>query len=627
MKKIALIEIKSKAGNVFEVSKMPRLGLPGLGAYLEEAGYDVALYAATVEKLKWHEILQADLVGLSTISVTSMDSYRVADFLRSWGIPVVIGGIHASLLHEEALQHADYVMRGEADFTFPALLKCLENGEEPVNVRGVSYWKNGAMVHNPELETRVNMDDLPIPNLKLFVQGSPLLPFQAVPVATSRGCPFDCTFCCVTQMFGRRYRHRSVELILEELARYQGKHIFFCDDNFAAHPGHTKQMLQALLDSKIKLKGWGAQFRVESARDDELLTLMRRTGGNIAYIGLESINPETLEAYNKKQCVEDIQESIRRFHDYRVRVHGMFVLGSDSDTLDTIRETAEFALETRLDTVQFMVLTPLPGTALYYQMEKEGRILTRDWDYYDGMHVVFQPALMSPRELQEGMMQAYRRFYAPWKIFQNTFLTGWQSSLYRGIGSYLVNRIAPYYRWYDQVLSYLQQETKPHQEPWRKEPRREETCQEQAWEGFQQETVAVKLLGAAGRKNRKAEALEILTSENRGIFYVKLRGFLDKMNLTALNRTLKEMVPPRCLRLVVNTEEVDFASQKTTRAFTRLINRLSKRFSRLQLQIGNKQKSIMRESCLKKTLKFTCFAEPRLVSDIPHVNDRFKKDR
>ncbi len=605
MKKIALIEIKSKAGNVFEVSKMPRLGLPALGAHLKEAGYDVSLYAGAVEKLKWKEILEADLVGLSIISVTSTDSYRVAGYLRSRGIPVVIGGIHASLMQEEALQHADYVIRGEADFTFPALLECLQKGEEPSDVAGVSYWKNGEMVHNPGLGAWVNMDDLPIPDLSLFVQGSPLKPLQAVPVATSRGCPFDCTFCCVTQMFGRQYRYRSVELVLEELSRYQGRSIFFCDDNFAAHPRHTKEMLRGMLERKIKLRGWGAQFRVESARDDELMTLMRRTGGDIAYVGLESINPETLEAYNKKQSVEDIKESIRLFHDYRVRVHGMFVLGSDSDTLDTIRETAEFALETRIDSVQFMVLTPLPGTVLYHQMEKEGRLLTRDWELYDGMHVVFQPARMTPEELQGGMYQAYRRFYSLRNVFSNTFLTGWQSSLYRGIGSHMVRQLYPYYKWYDQVLGRLQQELKP-----------------------EQKSVEIKVLGAVDSPDQgKEAALEVLTSENRGIFYVKLRGLLNKMNLAQLNRTLKDMIPARCLRLVVNTEELSFSSQKTTADFTRWINRLSKRVSRLQLQIGEKQKGMMRGSYLNKILKFACFSEPRLVSDLPQVQDPFSKDR
>ncbi len=602
MKKIALIEIKSKAGNVFEVSKMPRLGLPILGTQLRNAGFDVSLYAGSVEKLRWKEILKADLVGLSIISVTSSDSYRVAGYIRSNGIPVVIGGIHASLRYEEALRYADYVVRGEADFTFPALMSCLVNGEEPVDVPGVSYWKNDQMVHNPGLEQWVDVDELPIPDLDLFVQGSPLRPLQAIPVATSRGCPFNCTFCCVTQMFGRQYRYRSVELVLEELSRYRGKPIFFCDDNFAAKPSHTKEMLQGLLDRNIKLNGWGAQFRVESARDDELLDLVRRTGGNIAYVGLESINPETLESYQKKQTVEDIKECIRRFHDYRIRVHGMFVLGSDSDTPETIRETAEFALETRIDSVQFMVLTPLPGTVLYQQMEEEGRILTRDWELYDGMHVVFQPARMSPQELQQGMYQAYRHFYAHRNILSNLFLTGWQSSYYRAVGNILINRLTPYYKWYVQALIRLQQDLKTEEHP-----------------------IEVKVLGALDNDGQPKEALQVLTSEERGIFYVRLRGFLNKMNLAELNRDLKDMVPPRCLRLVVNTEELMFSSRKTINAFTRLINRLSRRASRLQLQIGKKQEELIREAYLKKILKYTWFSKPYLAGDVPRFPDRYKK--
>ena len=176
----------------------------------------------------------------------------------------------------------------------------------------------------------------------------------------------------------------------------------------------------------------------------------------ISLIGLESINPATLEAYNKQQSLDDIEEGIRRFHDYGVRIHGMFVFGSDSDTVQTIRDTVDFALKMRIDSVQFLMLTPLPGTPLFKQLESEGRLITKEWDLYDGHHAVFQPALMSPEQLQEESFKAFKRFYSMSHIFQNTMLTGWGSSLYRGVGWWLVKRFEKQNRWYDQILERLQ---------------------------------------------------------------------------------------------------------------------------------------------------------------------------
>ena len=161
-----------------------------------------------------------------------------------------------------------------------------------------------------------------------------------------------------------------------------------------------------MIDRQIGLKGWGAQVRVEVARDEELLQLLQRAGCKIVYIGLESINPATLENYNKQQTVEDINLSIRRFHQHGIRVHGMFVFGSDFDTVQTIRDTVDFALKARVDSVQFLTLTPLPGTPLL-KAGSGGRLLTRDWELYDGHHAVFQPALMTPEQLQEETVKAF----------------------------------------------------------------------------------------------------------------------------------------------------------------------------------------------------------------------------
>ena len=560
MKKIILIEPKTKKGHVYSTVCMPRLGLPLLGTQLKDAGYDVKIYVEQSDALPWPKLLGADLVGISTTTSTSREAYRIPGYLRSQNITVVIGGIHATFMPEEALQYADYVVRGEADFTFLSLVRSLENGELPEDIPGISYWHNGEAKHNPGQEGWVDVNELPIPDLTLLDHYKQM---RAIPVMTSRGCPYNCIFCSVTPMFGRGYRNRTKESILQELSLYKGRSVFFCDDNFTADPKHTKQMLREMLDQKIKLKGWGAQMRVEAARDEELLELMRRTGGDIVYIGFESINPLTLEYYNKKQSVEDIRKCIQKFHEYGIRIHGMFVFGSDQDTVETIRETADFALEMRIDSVQFMILTPLPGTPLFKKLDSEGRLLTKDWELYDGHHVVFQPAQMSAGELQEETVKAFKRFYSVKNIFQNFMLTGWGSALYRGLGWWLVKIFDKQNRWYRNALEQLQNKSVS--------------------------TRAVPLLyrriQVSKQENVGATAgnlLKIYISENNGVFYLRLKGLLNRFTLKELKHTLKNLLPQRCFHLVVNTEGL-YLSEKSTKNFALFLERLGKRVNRLQL--------------------------------------------
>ena len=560
MKNITLIEPQASGGHVFSKTRMPRTGLPLLGTQLKNAGYNVSIYVGPASAMPWEKIMEADLVGISTLTPTSREAYRIAAYLRDNKIPVVIGGIHATFLPDEAMQYADYVIRGEADFTFPALVDCLHKGTSPHAIQGLSYRKGEEIIHNPNVSEWVDVNELPIPDLSLFSMGGPNR--GAVPVMTSRGCPFNCTFCSVTPMFGRGYRYRSTENVLKELSLYEGRHIFFCDDNFAADRRRSMELLQGMIDRKIKLKGWGAQLRVEASRDDELMSLMRRTGGNIVYLGLESINEDTLKAYNKKQSVEDIANAIRRYHAYGMRVHGMFVLGGDDDTVETIRETVDFALRLRIDTVQFLMLTPLPGTPLFEKLEAEGRLLTRDWELYDGHHAVFQPARMTAEQLQQETVRAFQRFYAPGHILQNVFFTGWASALYRGLGWLLVHRLVRETRWYPRFLQQFQSED-------RRVPLLYRRVSTQVGNKLQAESPG--------------SHLKIFIAESRGVFYVRLRGFLDRLTLKEIKRSLQGHLPNRFFQLVVDTKELNFSSERATRSFTRLLNRLQKRAHRLQL--------------------------------------------
>ena len=382
---------RSREDHVYKSVRMPRLGLPLLGARLKEAGYRVELYLGTGETLPWPKIVDADFVGISTITATSSEAYRIAGYLRSRGQTVVLGGIHPHFMPDEALNHADYVMRGEADLTIVPLLRALEREQLPWDVPGVSFRNGREVIHNPCATEAVELDPLPTPDFTLF-RGQK--PFRTVPVITSRGCPYNCNFCSVTLMFGRRYRFRNTENVLKELAAYRGRSVFFCDDNFTANPARSKELFRGMLDEKIGLKSWGAQMRVEASRDPEMLELMRRSGGDMAFVGLESINPATLAALNKQQSVEDVRECVRRFHDSGIRVHGMFIFGSEADTVQTIRDTVDFARDAQIDSQQFAILTPQPGTPLFQQLESEGRLLPGSGPFTTAITLFFsQPDL------------------------------------------------------------------------------------------------------------------------------------------------------------------------------------------------------------------------------------------
>ena len=564
MEKIVLIEPKTRKGHVYRTTQMPRLGLPLLGTQLKEAGYHVNIYVAGSDALPWKKILQADLVGISTTTSTSREAYKIAGYLRSQNIPVVMGGIHATFMPEEALQYADYIVRGEADHTFLELVRTLEEGAYPEDIPGVSYWRDGRAIHNPPRQGWVDLEELPITDLTLL---NCYKKIRAIPVMTSRGCPFNCIFCSVTPMFGRRYRCRSNEQVLQELSFYKGRHVFFCDDNFTADLKRTKEILKKMLEQKINLKGWGAQVRVEAAKDEELLELMRLTRGNIVYIGFESINPSTLESFNKKQSIEDIQECIRKFHEYGIRIHGMFIFGSDEDTIQTFRDTVDFAIKMRIDTVQFMILTPLPGTPLFKKLESEGRLLTKDWELYDGHHVVFQPAKMSAWQLQKETVKAYMRFYSLKHLFQNLPLTGWGSALYRGVGWYLVKSFRKENYRYSYILEQLQNSSYKAQNV----PLLYRRIQVLNWKHLEEKTAG-----------NTSSLLKIYLSENNGIFYLRLKGLLNKFTLKELNRTLKSLLPQRCYQLVVNAEGLYF-SEKSIKSFSLFLERLCKRVNRMQL--------------------------------------------
>jgi len=436
MKRIALIEPRSVGYHVFSKFSMPRVGLPLLGTILRNAGYEVKCYAEDLAKLTlqdYWDISRSDLIGISTISFTAPRAYRLATMLRAARKPIVMGGVHPTFMPEEALKYSDYVIRGEGDEALLELIRCLEGRGSLDQVKNLSFRDGGQTIHNPMRPLLEDLDSLPTPDLSI-VKGAENLVIK--PVVTSRGCPFDCMFCSVVPMFGRNHRCLSPERALQEITAYTPGSVFIGDDNFTANRERAKQILRLMIENKVKTS-WTGQVRTDVVKDPELLYLMKRSGCYTVHIGFESINEATLKAYNKKQSVEDIRRSIRILHKRGIRIHGMFVLGSDEDDLRTVRDTVRFAKSNHVETAQFMVLTPLPGTRLYDKLEQEGRIFSKNWSLYDGQHVCFHPKKMTAYQLQKKSFGGMKKFYS----FHRWFEALWRFQLWTAFIRVVANRL------------------------------------------------------------------------------------------------------------------------------------------------------------------------------------------
>jgi len=379
--------------------RMPLMGPLSLGTILKEHGHEVSVlvegdHRALSRDGELHPSLrEADVVGLSAMTPTAPRAYEIADAVhaRAPGARVIIGGPHVTFLPEEALEHADVVVRGEAE---PVITEALDS--------------SGGIVQGRPVE---DLDTLPIPDLGLLGRWAAKVRFM--PVSTSRGCPYNCTFCSVTRMFGRRYRFRSVQAVIEEVERRvrEGhRRLFFCDDNFAADRGRVIAIMEELMRRQVPVS-WYAQVRAEVGLDRELVGLMARSGCGLVYVGLESANPRTLEAYNKRQSVEEMAASIQAFHEAGIGVCGMFVVGSDEDDAESLERTLRFSLQHGLEYAQFALLIPLPGTPLLEELKRKNRLVERDWRLYDGTHVVFRPLHFTCLELQKHVLSLWERFY------------------------------------------------------------------------------------------------------------------------------------------------------------------------------------------------------------------------
>ena len=365
-----------------------RLNLPTIAA-LTPKEWDVEILDARVKPVDYNANI--DIVGITGFTSEVPGAYEIADNFRKKGVTVVMGGVHVSAMPDEALQHANAVVIGEAELVWHKLL---------------DDFKKGELKPRYKADRLCDMKNMAIPRRELLDRKmySGYYTLQA-----TRGCPFNCDYCAVTAFFGNEFRIRQVDEVIEEIKGFNSKEFFFMDDNIVGRPKYAKELFRRLIPLNVI---WGSQASITMAKNLELLQLYAKSGGKYAFIGFESLSQKNLEKMNKGwNSAEGYKEAIRKIHDAGINIVGSFVFGLDEDDPSVFRNTFDFIMETRLDAAQFHILTPLPGTVTYRTLEKEWRIIDRDWGKYHTGEVVFQPKGMTAEQLQSGYYWIFRKTY------------------------------------------------------------------------------------------------------------------------------------------------------------------------------------------------------------------------
>ncbi len=391
----ALIEANSPLFRPIKYSLFPPLGLATLAGYLD-AGDEVSVTDEHVEKLDLND--HPELVVIQVYITSAYRSYRIADHYRSRGSYVVLGGLHVTSRPAEAAEHADTIFLGPGEDTWPEFLRDYRNGRAKTRYQ--------SHVRTLNCMPRIRRD--------LIKRHLYLVPNSIV---VSRGCPHACDFCYKVAFFkgGRSYYAQSVDASLAEIERLPGRHLYFLDDHLFAN----RRFAAALFEGMRGMgRIWQAAGTVNSIMEPDLMEKAAACGLRSLFVGFETLNPANLRLEHKLQNF-DSGRAARRLHDLGIMVNGSFVFGMDNDDESVFGRTVEWAVSQGIETATFHILTPYPGTVLHKRMERQGRLLHRNWDLYDTRHCVFQPAKLKPQQLEAGYRRAYGEFYQ-WKtIFRS----------------------------------------------------------------------------------------------------------------------------------------------------------------------------------------------------------------
>jgi len=331
---------------------------------------------------------ECDVVAISCLTSNAYRGYRIADSFREKGKIVVMGGIHPSLLPDEALEHADTVVIGEAEGVWEKILDDIESG----NLQERYHEPN------PDLDRYIPKDFSTLSKKRMY---------NLVPLQTSRGCPYNCDFCCVTDIFGKKITLIPVKHIVRDIKESGARNFIFLDDNIIGNQKYARELFTALIPLKIR---WVGQSSISFARNIEIMELAKKSGCRGLFIGLESVLETNTNKYKKLKSLEDTQQSIKKILKMGILIQASVIFGFDEDTHETFGETIKFLVKNRISLASINALTPYPGTRVFEQLKEAGRLLHEKWEYYDHHTVVFKPKNMTPLELQIGKIKAKSDF-------------------------------------------------------------------------------------------------------------------------------------------------------------------------------------------------------------------------
>jgi radical SAM superfamily enzyme YgiQ (UPF0313 family) len=389
---------------------MPQLTL-GIISALTPPDIEVDVVEEEIQEIDFNK--HYDLVGITCMTASASRAYQLSSVFRKKGAKVVLGGIHPTVMPDEAIANCDCVVMGEAEGCWDELLKDFKNN------RLKRFYRS------------FNFDMTRFPIAKLNHNHTP---FHVSPILCTRGCPFNCEFCSVTDLYGKKMRHRKIQDVLKEIATRGSKKLFFLDDNIMGDVKFAEELFTGLAD--LNIHWWVGQASISSAKHETLLRLAKKSGCVGLFIGIESVASDNLKRLRKgPDDAKKYSQAINVVRDAGILFHASLVFGLDGDDKTIFEKTLNFLGKNRITSATFNILTPYPGTAVFRRFKKEGRLLNENWNDYNHRTVVFRPQNMTPEELAEGFLWMAKNFYSRTSVltrfFQNLnhpvlyFLTSW----------------------------------------------------------------------------------------------------------------------------------------------------------------------------------------------------------
>jgi len=395
---------------LFDTSTIsPPLGL-GIIAGLTPKDWDIEILDENFEEFKFKE---ANLVGITTLTSAANRAYEISEIYRKKGIKTILGGIHVSMRPEEAKKYADAIVTGEAEGIWGKVLNDFQENNLQKEYKG-------------EL---LSLENAVWPRRDLFHPG-----YEYSNIQTTRGCPMNCDFCSVHTFNGNKYRQRPVEDVLDELETIEGEHLFFVDDNIIGYNKASAEraikLFKGMIDRGIK-KDWYCQASLNVSENDDVLKYAAESGCKMILIGIESEKIEQLQEANKimniKIGIDHYEEIFKKIHSHGISVLGALIFGLDTDSVDDIKNRADYAIKSGIDAMQATILTPLPGTRLFKRLEKENRLLftnfPEDWKHYHFLEVIHQPKLMKPEELYKTIKECWKKMWNEKTLYKKLLKT------------------------------------------------------------------------------------------------------------------------------------------------------------------------------------------------------------